>query len=466
MDARRSQLGRLSLALKLRLVFAVLGTGAATAIVTGAGALDGGAAKLVLLVAGGVGVVVAALSAWLLVRELTRGVGLLGARLDAFAGGTEERLLGALNALAAGDLSVEVAAKTAAASEFGHDEFGYLMRTAERFRDAVFGCYIAYNRAVATLREMVGEVRSTAASVDDTASAIASTSEETGRATGEIAHAVGDVARGAERQVRIVDVAQRSAEEVAQAMARSADIAGETATAAEDARAVARAGVKAAEDANDAMLSVRSSSQAVTEAISGLADKSAQIGTFVQTISGIAEQTNLLALNAAIEAARAGEQGRGFAVVAEEVRKLAEGSQDAAAEISQLIAAIQEQTNRAVRVVQDGSERTEAGAAVVEQARKAFLQIGSSVDDIAGRIEQIASSAEQIAASAGTMQQSIGEVAAVAEESSASAEQVSASTEQTSASVQQIAASAAQLATSANSLHHLVARFRMGTMTD
>ena len=209
------------------------------------------------------------------------------------------------------------------------------------------------------------------------------------------------------------------------------------------------------------MQSVRDSSEAVTEAIRELASKSEQIGTIVQTITGIAEQTNLLALNAAIEAARAGEQGRGFAVVAEEVRKLAEDSQHAAQEISGLIGAMQEETTKAVAVVEDGAKRTQDGAAVVEQTREAFLTIGSAVEDMNARIEQIAAAAQQITASANTMEQNVGEVAAVAEQSSASTEEVSASTEETSASAEQIAASAHELASNAEALNELVHQFKL-----
>ena len=168
-------------------------------------------------------------------------------------------------------------------------------------------------------------------------------------------------------------------------------------------------------------------------------------------------------MNAAIEAARAGEQGRGFAVVAEEVRKLAEESQSAAKEISGLIGAIQTDTNHAVDVVEDGAKRTADGAGVVEQTREAFLQIGSSVDEMSSRIEQIAAVSEQIAASAQSMQDSINEVAAVAEQSSASTEQVSASTEQTSASAQQISASAQELSSNAETLNRLVSQFKLTT---
>ena len=195
------------------------------------------------------------------------------------------------------------------------------------------------------------------------------------------------------------------------------------------------------------MSEVRESALGVSEAMATLAAKSEEIGGIVSTITGIAEQTNLLALNAAIEAARAGEQGKGFAVVAEEVRKLAEESQQAAGSIATLIAEIQEDTSRTVSVVEDGATRSQQGAQVVEQAREAFAQISERVQGVSARIAQIA--------------ESTGEVASVAEQSSASAEQVSASTQQTSASTQQIAASAQELARTAEELEQLVARFQL-----
>ena len=176
---------------------------------------------------------------------------------------------------------------------------------------------------------------------------------------------------------------------------------------------------------------------------------SGEIGTIVQTITSIAGQTNLLALNAAIEAARAGDQGRGFAVVAEEVRKLAEESQDAAKRIAGLISRIQQGTATAVDAVADSGRQTDDGVVVVEQAKEAFRAITERVEEMATRIGYIVEASTQ--------------VAGVAESSSTSAEQVSAATQETSATTHEVATAAADLARTADELEQIVAGFKLST---
>jgi methyl-accepting chemotaxis protein len=319
-------------------------------------------------------------------------------------------MVGAANRIADGDLTVEVEP----ASE--HDALGHAFKT-----------------MVENLRSIVGEVRGAASSMSASSQQMAATSGEAGRAVGEIAHAVSDVASGAERQARMADRARESTQQTSESADRARELSGE--------------GVDAAVQADEAMRAVRESSAAVTRAMTELAERSERIGGIVETITGIAGQTNLLALNAAIEAARAGEQGRGFAVVAEEVRKLAEESQQAAANIAELVGEIQGETQRALTVVEDGARKTEDGAAVVGRAREAFEAIGGAVEEMRSQIGQIVEAA--------------AEVASVAEQSSASAEEVSASTEQTSASTQEIAASAQSLARTATELEELVSRFKI-----
>jgi len=96
------------------------------------------------------------------------------------------------------------------------------------------------------------------------------------------------------------------------------------------------------------MNSIHESVEKSDAMIKSLYDRSKEIGSISEVISGIAQRTNLLALNAAIEAARAGEHGKGFAVVATEVRLLAEQSQTSASQISELIAEIQRETRESV----------------------------------------------------------------------------------------------------------------------
>ena len=140
-------------------------------------------------------------------------------------------------------------------------------------------------------------------------------------------------------------------------------------------------------------LSVSSSAQVVAK----LGERSKEIGQIVDAISGIAGQTNLLALNAAIEAARAGEQGRGFAVVAEEVRKLAEQSQEAAKQIANLISEIQTETDSAVVAMDDGTREVKIGTEVVNTAGQAFKEIVSLIAEVSSQIREISAAIQQMA---------------------------------------------------------------------
>ncbi|WP_061019671.1 methyl-accepting chemotaxis protein [Vibrio splendidus] len=164
----------------------------------------------------------------------------------------------------------------------------------------------------------------------------------------------------------------------------------QTASSAKLADEQSQAGLSTVQHSYQSIETLASEINSLAEKITHLHDSSNNINSVIDVIKSVAEQTNLLALNAAIEAARAGEQGRGFAVVADEVRTLAQRTQESTSEIEGFISSLQSDVQTAFNVI-DNSKKMSSRA--VEDSRG----VEQTLQDISGAVSEIFSMTEQIA---------------------------------------------------------------------
>lgn len=328
-------------------------------------------------------------------------------------------------------------------------------------RDEIGQLATSFNTMVVQLKTLIKQITVNAEQVAASSEELTANSAQSAQAANQIAASVTGVSAGANEQVAAANEASAVVGEMSASVQQMAASANQVAAQSAEAAGKAKNGGQAVERAVGQMVQIETTVNTSAAVVATLGERSKEIGQIVDTISGIAGQTNLLALNAAIEAARAGEQGRGFAVVAEEVRKLAEQSQEAAKKIAELIGEIQGDTDKAVMAMNDGTREVKTGAEVVNAAGVAFREIADLVTQVSDQVRDISAAIQQTAAGSQQIVGSVKKIDVLSKKTSAETQNVSAATEEQLASMEEIATSSEALAKLAESLQAAVQRFRI-----
>jgi methyl-accepting chemotaxis protein len=287
-------------------------------------------------------------------------------------------------------------------------------RLEERGKDEITTLSSAFNRFIEKIQQIIIDVNHISAQL---ATAAEQLSGVTSKAHQDISQQQGETQQVAtavtEMAATVKDIAESA--EGAAGSAREAD-------------EQAQKGKEVVVDVTDAINHLAEEMHSASDVINLLAKESENIGSVSDVIHGIAEQTSLLALNAAIEAARAGEQGRGFAVVADEVRSLSNRTQQATAEIRDMIERLQSGTQDTVNVINLSGETTANTVEKAQSATASLDQIVSAVALISDRNTQIASAAEEQSAVAQEIDRSVVQISELGEHSAQASEQITQAT--------------------------------------
>ena len=337
------------------------------------------------------------LAAWIITAQIVRPL------LD---------VLQAAERIASGDLSQDISVDR-------RDELGQLQRSMQNM--------------TVKLRGLIGGISNSITQIASAAEELSAVTEQTSAGVNSQKIETDQVATAMNEMTATV-----------QDVARNAQAASE---AAEVADQQARAGDKVVGEAIDQIERLATEVSNSTQAMSTLKQESDKIGTVLDVIKAVAQQTNLLALNAAIEAARAGEAGRGFAVVADEVRSLAQRTQQSTEEIEGLIVSLQNGTQQVSLVMETSRVLTDSSVELTRRAGTALESITRTVSTIQLMNHQIATAAEQ---------QTV-----VAEEINRSVLNVRDISEQTAGASDETAASSVELARLGNELQVMVSHFRI-----
>lgn len=295
---------------------------------------------------------------------------------------------------------------------------------------------------------------------------LAAASEQTAASIEEVTSTSESVSKSMERLSGEAENGNQSMLEASQALVELSSLiqiakkkANDTCNNSQETLAAAENGRTKVNESVSKMDNITSQTKKSSQIISELSEYSQQISQIIDTITSIAKQTNLLALNAAIEAARAGEHGRGFAVVAEEVRQLAEQSNQGAQEITSLVQKVTEKTELAVAAMAQNVTEVEGGVTTVNEAGLALDKILQAVTLMAQEAKEIGDVTSEQVANSDQIVKLINDLSSVIETVAAHSGEVLASDQEQSSALQTVAASAEETSAMANELEKSVEQF-------
>lgn len=309
------------------------------------------------------------------------------------------------------------------------------------------------------VRDFVIKTSEGAEKVVATSQELTATAEQSAIASEEISRTIENIASGASSQAQDTGYAALSVEEMGSLLEENKEYTEELNNAAKDIEKEKEEGFIILKDLVLKTGESNNASEEVYEIIisnNESAEKIEKASTMIQSIS---EQTNLLALNAAIEAARAGEHGRGFAVVAEEIRKLAEESNNFTGEIKTVIEELKLKSENAVSRMELVKNIVDSQSESVEKTEEKFKGIANSIEITNNVINKLNESSEKMNENKEKLVDLMQNLSAIAEENAAGTEEASAAIEEQSASIEEIANGSEGLVNIIDELQGIINKF-------